>query len=258
MHHLCIILILHLLRCSTARVNPIIAENALPGSPVSDWDVNGVGDSSIQGFTDDISYQIPWSDSSTVTVQFKISTPATSWRLDIFRLGYYGGLGARRVATIHPRYKDIALSNVQAPCVLEPDTHLVDCAAWHSVAYWKVPRNATSGLYFGRPTRTDKESERAGNWRADRSEKHFDRTHMRPGVDPYHEPQPEPLLHAYGAAGHGLLRQGFALRNPRASHIWFVLKEPMPESGHDLEASTGTTGRWHGSGATASAQASSN
>ena len=32
--------------------------------------------------------------------QFKVSTPATSYRIDIYRMGYYGGDGARKVATI--------------------------------------------------------------------------------------------------------------------------------------------------------------
>ena len=36
------------------------------------------------------------------SVSFKISTPATSYRIDIYRMGYYGGDGARKVATITP------------------------------------------------------------------------------------------------------------------------------------------------------------
>ena len=51
---------------------------------------------SIQGFATDISVN------RGETVQFKIDTTATAYRLDIYRLGYYGGNGARKVATVQP------------------------------------------------------------------------------------------------------------------------------------------------------------
>ena len=35
--------------------NPIVAENMLPGSSVSEWDISGVGDTSLQGFATEIS-----------------------------------------------------------------------------------------------------------------------------------------------------------------------------------------------------------
>src|SRR5690349_8869992 len=35
--------------------NPITDENALTGSPASEWDISGAGDSTIQGFATDIS-----------------------------------------------------------------------------------------------------------------------------------------------------------------------------------------------------------
>ena len=36
------------------------------------------------------------------TVNFKIDTPSTNYRIDIYRLGYYGGVGARKVASVEP------------------------------------------------------------------------------------------------------------------------------------------------------------
>src|SRR5262247_2950146 len=76
--------------------NPIVCENSKPGSPASEWDITGSGSSTIQGFATDISVD------QGQTVSFKISTPATAYRLDIYRLGYYGGMGARQVATVLP------------------------------------------------------------------------------------------------------------------------------------------------------------
>ena len=40
--------------CDTPA-NPIVAENCLPGTPPSQWDVSGAGDASIQGFATQIS-----------------------------------------------------------------------------------------------------------------------------------------------------------------------------------------------------------
>ena len=44
----------------------------------------------------------PTSASTGQTVQFKVDTTATNYRLDIYRMGYYGGMGARKVATVTP------------------------------------------------------------------------------------------------------------------------------------------------------------
>src|ERR1035437_1140566 len=76
--------------------NPIVTENALPGNPPSEWDVSGAGDPGIQGFATNISVN------HGTTVDFKIDTLSSAYHIDIYRLGYYGGDGARRGATISP------------------------------------------------------------------------------------------------------------------------------------------------------------
>ena len=81
--------------CS-APPNPIVAENCLAGNPASEWDITGIGDPSIQGFATDISVN------RGSTVSFKVDTNATAYRFDIYRMGYYDGLGARKVATVNP------------------------------------------------------------------------------------------------------------------------------------------------------------
>jgi hypothetical protein len=68
---------------AAAQSNPIVDENAKTGNPRSQWDINGSGDSSIQGFATDISVN------KGETIRFKIKTNA-NYRLNIYRLGYYG------------------------------------------------------------------------------------------------------------------------------------------------------------------------
>ena len=99
--------------------NAIVAENCLPGNPASEWDVSGRGDLSIQGFATDISVN------RGGTVSFKVDTTASSFRFDIYRMGYYGGLGARKVATVQATNPQS-----QPSCLNDPTTGLIDCGNW--------------------------------------------------------------------------------------------------------------------------------
>ena len=116
--------------------NPIPAENAKQGTPASVWNISGAGDQNLQGFTTNISYD------QGQTVQFKI-TANVGYRMDIYRLGWYGGDGARRVAAMtgFP-------AGVQSQCPLQPTTGLVDCGGWSVSASWAIPLDAVSGVYF--------------------------------------------------------------------------------------------------------------
>lgn len=129
-----------------SAVNPIAAENALTGNLASEWDVSGAGDPSIQGFATDISVN------KGEMVRFKVDTDARAYRIDIYRLGYYKGRGARKVTTITP---SVALPQRQPEPLSDPATGLVDCGNWAQSASWRVPLNATSGVYIGRLVRTD-------------------------------------------------------------------------------------------------------
>ena len=89
------------------------------------------------------------------TINFKIDTTATDYRIDIYRLGYYGGRGARRVDTIATEF---TTETVQPDCLLidgTTDDNLVDCGNWSVSASWPVPAGATSGMYVARPRRAD-------------------------------------------------------------------------------------------------------
>ncbi len=128
-----------------AGSNEIVVENCQTGSPRSEWDISGAGDTSIQGFATNMSVN------RGTSVSFKISTPATSYRIDIYRMGYYGGDGARKVATINP---DASLAHNQPAC-LTNSSGLVDCGNWGVSASWAVPASAVSGIYFAHLVRTD-------------------------------------------------------------------------------------------------------
>ncbi len=137
--------------CSSPA-NAIEAENCLPGTPQSQWDISGAGDPSIQGFATDISFN------AGQTVSFKINTSATAYHLDIYRMGYYQGNGARLIvgkALNNAILPSVTLPQTQPACVTDTTTNLVDCGNWAVSASWAVPATATSGIYFAELVRDD-------------------------------------------------------------------------------------------------------
>ncbi|MBC7947533.1 MAG: DUF4082 domain-containing protein [Chitinophagaceae bacterium] len=126
--------------------NPIVTENALPGNPSSEWDIVGAGDLTIQGFATDISVN------KGQTVRFKINTTASNYTIDIYRLGYYNGDGARKVGT---GTVTATLPQTQPSPITDLQTGLVDCGNWNESAHWNVPATAVSGYYIARLKRTD-------------------------------------------------------------------------------------------------------
>jgi hypothetical protein len=131
---------------SETTQNPIVAENQLDGNPASEWDIGGAGDPSIQGFATDIS--VDHGD----TVHFKIDTDAGDYHIDIYRIGWYGGMGARLVATVTP---SATLPQSQPAPVYDAATGETDCGNWDESAHWDVPAAAVSGVYVARLVRTD-------------------------------------------------------------------------------------------------------
>lgn len=194
-----------------ANQNIIVQENCKAGNASNEWDVNGAGDPTIQGFSTDISFN------RGTRAEFKIDTISTQYRIDIFRMGFYQGLGARHVATVHP---SASLPQRQPPCRREEETRLYDCANWAVSAHWDIPHDAVSGVYIARLVRMETQPGEHVTWRADNSPAKEDPRFAMPGGASMRRPQPQP--HAYGANGHGQLRN--ALKEPRASHIYFVVR----------------------------------
>src|SRR5215469_6814311 len=79
--------------CGPPVASVIACENTLPGDAPSDWQVSGSGDSTIQGFATTMSV------TPGQAITFKISTPSTRYHIDILRVGYYQGNGARKVTS---------------------------------------------------------------------------------------------------------------------------------------------------------------
>ncbi|MBS2966093.1 DUF4082 domain-containing protein [Actinocrinis puniceicyclus] len=117
--------------------NPVVCENAQPGTPMSQWySPSAWGD--IQGFSTSESVQ------PGQTISFKVTSPA-SYTVQIYRLGWYGGDGARLMptspATLFPAVN-------QPNCTRDSSTGLTDCGNWSVTASWTVPSNAVSGVYL--------------------------------------------------------------------------------------------------------------
>jgi hypothetical protein len=183
--------------------NRIVAENCRPGNPSTDWDVNGSGDPRIQGFATDVSVNLG------DTISFKVDSDSPAYRIDIYRLGYYGGKGARQVATVKP---SVPLPQKQPACLRDESLRLYDCGTWQVSSSWAVPRDAMSGIYLARLVREDADppSWLPDNGRAGRGD------------------MPVPGPHAYGALGLGRLAN--ALKEPRASLIYFVVRDDASRS----------------------------
>ncbi|GIF05164.1 DUF4082 domain-containing protein [Actinoplanes siamensis] len=116
--------------------NPIVCENSRTGTPLEDW----YGDSAwgdIEGFTTKISVQ------PGETLKMKVNSP-TSFTVTFYRLGYYGGRGARKMPT-SPVTQFPA--KVQQTCDKDA-TGLVDCGKWVANVSWTVPSDAVSGVYL--------------------------------------------------------------------------------------------------------------
>jgi hypothetical protein len=133
--------------CGSPVASVIACENSLPGDSPDDWQVSGSGDSTIQGFATSMSVNVGQ------TISFKVKTPATSYHIDILRLGYYQGNGARKiVSALRP---SAALPQSQPACLVDSSTGLIDCGNWGVSASWTVPSTAVSGLYIAHLVRDD-------------------------------------------------------------------------------------------------------
>ncbi|CAK0832455.1 unnamed protein product [Prorocentrum cordatum] len=162
-------------------------------------------------------------------VDFKVRTESRRYRYDVYRLGYYAGAGARRVASFLPSAQ---LPQAQPDCMVEEDTLLVDCGNWAVSGSWDVPPDAVSGVYFARLTREDPPP----NWRMDASEigpnpkfanRNWDYSQMPPcGTTP--QAGCTGMEHSYGAqrlAAGPKAAMEIALSEPCASHVYFVVRD---------------------------------
>jgi hypothetical protein len=144
----------------TGASNPIVAENKLPGS--RDWQLTRVRlDKASGGYRapDIEGYCSRQSVRAGESIEFKVSTsPAAPFQIEIFRMGYYGGLGARLMKTIGP------LQGKPQPVPDVGEARLRECA-WGTSAELTIPADWTSGVYLGRLS-TLTGSEGSGYWQS--------------------------------------------------------------------------------------------
>jgi hypothetical protein len=126
------------------RKNAVAAENEKPGS--TDWQLTYIKfdakaryrQSLIEGYCTHTSVQ------AGDTLGFRVGTdPASSFRIDIYRMGYYGGTGGRLMTSLGPF--------VGKPQPLPPvgEKRLRECD-WETQASLKIPADWLSGVYLAK------------------------------------------------------------------------------------------------------------
>jgi len=123
----------------------IAAENRKPGS--IDWqltrvrvDGSGFRSTWIEGYCSKQSVE------AGETIEIMVSTsPAQPFEIEIFRMGYYGGRGARSMTRLGP------LAGKPQPTPKPGEKNIHECA-WESAISLTIPDKWPSGVYLGRLT----------------------------------------------------------------------------------------------------------
>ncbi|SFC73601.1 DUF4082 domain-containing protein [Tropicimonas isoalkanivorans] len=127
--------------------NAITLENARTDGVTakSYWDVPH--STQIEGFTTDFSVN------AGDQIDFKINVnggAGSDYLVEVFRLGYYGGAGARKVAEWVN-----SDATVQPDAAYDAERALVDAGNWSVTDSWLTPTDAVSGVYLARVQRLD-------------------------------------------------------------------------------------------------------
>ena len=128
-----------------AAENLITKENQQPGS--RDWQLTRVR-------VDKDGFRSPWVEGycskqsvrAGETIEIKVSTnPPVEFQIELFRMGYYGGRGARLMRTIGP------LQGIAQPTPQPGEKNLHECR-WETSHSLTIPEDWLSGVYLGRLT----------------------------------------------------------------------------------------------------------
>ncbi len=77
---------------------------------------------------------------------------STDYRIEIYRLGYYGGAGAGKVGTVDV---NLASAQVQPHPIVDMSRGLIDAGNWSVSASWAIPSDMVSGVYIAKLVRED-------------------------------------------------------------------------------------------------------
>ncbi len=136
----------------------IQAENRNPGA---DWQLTNVVLAKANGFRSRVmeGYCSHQSIEAGQTLQIMASCdPPGAFQIEIFRMGYYGGTGARRMTVLGPFN---ATTQPEPPV----EAHRLRECTWQASTEVKIPRNWGSGVYLGRLTRIP-ESPKVHAWQS--------------------------------------------------------------------------------------------
>lgn len=122
--------------------SPVQVENSLPGSP--EWAALRPT-AEIEGYAAHTSV-VP---GETLAFHVASRSSAARYRIDIYRLGWYAGLGARRVACLPACWADSAVMPQPPAPAPDPTTGEV-AAAWPVTDVLAVPSDWVSGYYEAR------------------------------------------------------------------------------------------------------------
>ena len=117
--------------------NQVKAENYCPGT--NSWRVDRpLGpERAIEGFTAPVSVQ------AGEKVKIYISTTAATYTFQVYRMGWYNGLGGRLLYSSYPLH-----GINQPPPAIDPRTHKVSCSNWRYPAIVPIPTTWVSGVYI--------------------------------------------------------------------------------------------------------------
>jgi uncharacterized repeat protein (TIGR01451 family) len=118
--------------------NPIAVENALPGTTMG-LIPTSPSSRAIEGYASEVS-ALPGN-----TLHFHVSTdPAAGYRVEVYRLGWYGGAGSRLIGCV-PSCTSLEAGQPQPPPTASPDG-LVQ-AGWPVTDTFQLPKETPSGYY---------------------------------------------------------------------------------------------------------------
>jgi hypothetical protein len=134
---------------AAAQTNPVQIENAKPGS--TDWLLTRVARH------DDEIYELGWQRRKGIEayashtsikagerLDVHVSTyPVNQYSVNIYRMGYYGGAGARLMRSLGP------LQGTTEPDPKDGDRNLVECT-WKVGFSLDIPQDWLSGVYLGK------------------------------------------------------------------------------------------------------------
>src|SRR5262245_35941458 len=123
-----------------AAANPIQIENGNPGDPTWDDFASVAQQDAISGYGSQISVNRGQS------IDFFVTTTAANVAIDIFRTGWYGGVGARKMMTLGT-FPGVH----QAIPPPDPVTGMISCN-WTKTATLAVPSNWITGVYLAKLT----------------------------------------------------------------------------------------------------------